>query len=161
MIYFVILLLMLQKFTLNQSIYEGYALKICGCQDKKNDLVNEMYIKLHEILTKRPEMQINNSYVYSIMRSIFIDEKRKKREIYIEDAFNNIEQTLEDDTNDRIDLNNNLDKLTLLEREILLQTSESSLRAVSKRLGRSHQWVFVKHKAAMKKLKKKYNGQEN
>ena len=156
---------MLKRFVVNDSLYKGYALKICGCKHKKDDLVNEMYIRLHDILTKEPTKEISNPYIYSIIRSIFIDEKRNQHDkngnvrfIYLEDLKKEHKQEITTDTEERKKVNDNLNKLTLIEREILLQTRENSLREVGKRLGRSHQWVHVHANKALKKLKDKYNG---
>lgn len=51
------------------------ALSICGNAEEANDVLQEAYIKLYD--TGKKFEEINISYIYFTMKSIFLDTKRK------------------------------------------------------------------------------------
>ena len=60
--------------------------KSFGCEgDKCEDIVQEMYIKIHTLIVKgidiRYEDDINHFYIYRMLRSLFIDLCRKEAKI--------------------------------------------------------------------------------
>lgn len=170
---------MLEKFVVNDDLYRSYALKICGCNDLKNDLVNDMYIKLDGILTKDPKKKIDNGYIFLMIRSIFIDGIRKNREIYVSFDEERIEQKsqnydcyinsarkiyvenklIENQDNDyqklcqRMAMDETLNTMSFYDREILLKLQETSLRKLSKKVGIHYQTLHKEKNIALKKLK--------
>jgi RNA polymerase sigma factor (sigma-70 family) len=60
--------------------------KSFGCEgDKCEDIVQEMYIKVHTLISNGTDIsygdQINHFYIYRILRSLFIDLCRKEAKI--------------------------------------------------------------------------------
>ena len=60
--------------------------KSFGCEgDKCEDIVQEMYIKIHTLIVKGIDIsygdEINHFYIYRILRSLFIDLCRKEAKI--------------------------------------------------------------------------------
>jgi len=108
-----------------------------GDEDMANDIVQEMYIKIHDRLEnkKLPKLQyLTKSYVYLVLKSIFIDIKRQNKEIPT------IDFTDEDNTDyEKLDQLNELREvlktIPFLHREVLLQTLEKGQRNLSKETG--------------------------
>ena len=65
----------LEEYVVKDDKYKAYAYRICNCHDLKNDLVNEMYLKLHGILEGDPSKEITDGYIYFMIKSIFLDKK--------------------------------------------------------------------------------------
>jgi DNA-directed RNA polymerase specialized sigma24 family protein len=65
---------MLEELAKNHDKWLRMAMSICGNRDKANDLTQDMYVKLHDC-TK----DINEWYIYVVMKSIFIDEIRANK----------------------------------------------------------------------------------
>lgn len=84
---------MLEKLAKNHSKWLAIAYKICGCKDNANDIVQDMYIKMYEL-----GKEVDEGYIYFVLRSIFIDSKRKQKEFTISDdsLFNYL---IEEETN--------------------------------------------------------------
>jgi len=66
---------MLDKIVLNHEKWLKVAVSICKCKDAANDLVQDMYIKMHQV-----NKEVDDGYIYFVLRSIFIESKRKKKE---------------------------------------------------------------------------------
>lgn len=143
------------------------ALSICGNQEEANDVLQETYIKLHE--TGKKFEEINISYVYFTMKSIFLDTKRK---VYLN---NRVEVTdftgwhleHEEDTPPQ-DLNNpsltNFEKLliqALFGREIidkngnLNKTESMSMLKLSETTGIPYRTIYTNFQNIKKKWKKR------
>ncbi len=56
------------------ELWLKFALKICGDKELSKDLVQDMYVKIHGY----KKDTITTSYVYSVIKSVFIDYKKKK-----------------------------------------------------------------------------------
>ena len=65
---------MIEELYKNQDNWINYATKICGNSYDASDLVQEMYIKLHDC-----QKEINHSYVYCVIKNIFLDQYRKNK----------------------------------------------------------------------------------
>lgn len=70
---------MLEKLAENHKKWIAIAYKMCKCKEKANDIVQDMYIKMHEI-----NKEVDDGYIYFVIRSIFIEEKRKQKEFCYE-----------------------------------------------------------------------------
>jgi RNA polymerase sigma factor (sigma-70 family) len=66
---------MLEKLAENHKKWVQIAYNLCKCKDYAQDIVQDMYIKVIEL-----DKEVDNGYIYSIIRSIFIDAKRKQKE---------------------------------------------------------------------------------
>ena len=148
---------MLERFVGKIDKYRAYAFKICQCHETKNDLVNDMFIKLHGILDDDPSKEITDGYIYFMLRSIFLNQKRKQREYVVEGQ---IYEQPEDDgpLEGRMMINDELSKMSFVEREALLCTSEESLREIGKKSGVHYLTIFKLKNKYLDKLKKQING---
>lgn len=105
------------------------SLYICKDEDLAKDIVQEMYLKLHN----RTNI-INDAYVYFVIKNLFLDLKRKKdNKVELTD---NIIQDLEDynfeqDAKEQYILDE-VEKLKYFEREILKVTQIISQRELSR-----------------------------
>jgi len=151
---------MLEAFVENDEMYRAYAFKLCKCHDLKNDLVNDMYINLHDILQKHPKKEIENSYIFLMIRSIFLNSIKKNKE-YCLDKFPEICEPNNDNFERRAQMNQTLGRLSFFEREILLKTSETSLRKMALETNINYSSIHVLKQKALKKLKKIWAEEEN
>lgn len=144
---------MLHEYTVNDDLYKGYAYKICGCHELKHDLVNDMYLKLYDHLTKYPDKKISNRVIYLIIRSIFIDSIRKNKEMVV-DSFP--EQVEEEDfvLCGRITMDEVLSEMRFFDREILLKAQEKSFRKISTDIDCHHSTVSKMYNNSLEKVKK-------
>jgi RNA polymerase sigma factor (sigma-70 family) len=115
-----------------------------------------MYLTMHD-KCKRKYSEISINYVWSVMRNIYLKHiKLNKKTISLEE-FHNIEDLRIDNDvlEDRIIINDALNELSLWDREVLLHTSERSLRELSKATGISVSVLHYGKHNALKKLKDK------
>ena len=70
---------MLEKLAENHKKWVAIAYNMCKCKDKANDIIQDMYIKMHEL-----NKDVDDGYIYFVIRSIFIEEKRKQKEFAYE-----------------------------------------------------------------------------
>ena len=121
---------MLKQLSEQNDLWISYAFKITGCKIKAQDLVQDMYVKLHDY--NKP---INKGFVYRVLRNMFLDEK-KKRKVSLEfveeikDYFINYTECDKLDT--RIEALDLIEHLDWFDREVLLQSFEMSLRQKEK-----------------------------
>lgn len=66
----------------NHNLWLRFALKICGDKELSKDLVQDMYLKIHGY----KKNTITTGYVYRILKSVFVDYKKKKenKKIFVE-----------------------------------------------------------------------------
>lgn len=65
---------MIEELYKNHDNWINYATKICGNSYDASDLVQEMYIKLHDC-----KKEVNHSYIYCVIKNIFLDQYRKNK----------------------------------------------------------------------------------
>ena len=65
---------MLKKLAENHDQWLNIAFKLCKCHDLSNDLVKNMYLKLHDY-----DKEIEPGYIFRTIRSIYIDGIRKNK----------------------------------------------------------------------------------
>jgi DNA-directed RNA polymerase specialized sigma24 family protein len=65
---------MIEKLAQHHEDWIKYAINVCGNRDDANDLVQDMYLKLHDC-----DKEINKSYVYCVIKNIFLDQYRKNK----------------------------------------------------------------------------------
>lgn len=66
---------MLEKLAENHKKWIAIAYKFCNCKETANDIVQDMYIKMYEL-----NKNVDDGYIYFVIRSIFIEQKRKQKE---------------------------------------------------------------------------------
>ena len=143
----------MSRFVINDEKYRAYAYKICQCNDLKNDLVQEMYLKLYKILRENPEKEISERYVYLMIYSSFVDYTRKLRPYYIEERILK-EEPADDELSERVKISDALGEMEFFDREVLLRTQEQSLRKVGQLMMVSKDTVAKYRDTAIIKLKK-------
>lgn len=146
---------MLKELSKQDKRWRQIAYKICKDKQLADDLVQEMYLKLYD----KKYDKINEWFIWVTIKNIYLNiikQKRYKHEISIE-LFYNIEDLKSDDVilEKRKQINDALDALDLWDREILLQTSEKSLRDLSEETGLTVSTLHYNKKIALKKLKDK------
>jgi len=85
----------MEKLAVNHKQWINYALKVCGNIDYANDLVQDMYLKMHTI-----DKEVNSSYIYCVIKNIYLDQYRKNK---VREKTIFIQEELEEQTED-IDL---------------------------------------------------------
>jgi len=65
---------MIEKLAQHHEEWVRFALKVCGNRDDANDLVQEMYLKMHD-----SQKEVNHSYIYCVIKNIFLDQYRKNK----------------------------------------------------------------------------------
>jgi len=62
---------MLEELSKHQDTWLRMALKICGNKNQAQDLVQDMYLKMHE-----KQFEVKEVFVYFVLKNLFIDQKR-------------------------------------------------------------------------------------
>ena len=141
---------MLEELSKNHQEWLKMAISICKNKRDADDLVQDMYLKIHKVQPKK----INKWYVYRTLSTLYIDKIRKRKEtISIEQLFNlEDKQTDKDILEFRKIMTTALEELQLFDCEILLHTHEKSLRKTEDELGIQFTKLHYWKKNAMKKL---------
>lgn len=131
---------MLDKLAQRHNEWLKLAFNICKNREYSKDLVQDMYIKIHN--SGKAFEDINECYIYFIMRNQFLNEiKEEKRfvdvdvnilnEIDVEyNIINDIKQEVAIET-----LKKEYEKLTWYEKQIIDLTSEYGQRGLSRQTG--------------------------
>jgi DNA-directed RNA polymerase specialized sigma24 family protein len=141
---------MLDKLALKHELWLKMAKGICKDVYLADDLVSEMYLKLHN-----ETKELNEFYIYFTIKHLFINhirnEKKYADEIYIKDGI---------DIDDNKLMNAEIPNcITWVEKQILLLRQESSGRTIGKKYNIHYTKVHRIEKEAKEKLKKW--GEEN
>ena len=133
--------------------------KSFGCDgDKCEDIVQEMYIKVHTLIKKGIDISydddINHFYIYRILRSLFIDLCRKEKNItkvnieYLERFVEEEEATNDKDILGKMQqLNNLLDKVYWYDKKVFdLVSDRMSIAELSKKSGISYYSLYNTYK---------------
>tara|TARA_R100000329_G_scaffold17074_1_gene17330 strand:+ start:28 stop:522 length:495 start_codon:yes stop_codon:yes gene_type:complete len=133
--------------------------KSFGCDgDKCEDIVQEMYIKVHTLIKKGIDISydddINHFYIYRILRSLFIDLCRKEKKItkvnieYLERFVEEEEATNDKDILGKMQqLNNLLDKVYWYDKKVFDLVSDGmSIAELSKKSGISYYSLYNTYK---------------
>ena len=145
---------MLDQISKLDKDWRKIATKICNNKFEADDIVNDMYIKMHE----RQPKTFNVSYISYCMYHIWLNKIKKNKTfegknkiVYLEEIdYNKFEENLI--LEDRIKINNILNEIGLLDREILLHTHERSLRKTADILDMNYGKVNYKKNIAFDKL---------
>ena len=146
---------MLDELVKRDSEWRKLALKICGCKNKADDLVHDMYLKL-----KDKTEPVNTSYVYYTIKHLFLSQISASKKEVLTDDFKLIRNV--DDgftTEQRLELLEMIKDVSWFEREVLLITHEMSLRDAENETGVYYGVLNYHKQKALSKLKDKYNGE--
>jgi DNA-directed RNA polymerase specialized sigma24 family protein len=73
---------MLEKLAENHKKWVQIAYNLCKCKDIANDIVQDMYIKMYEL-----GKEVDEAYIYFVIRSIFFDTIRKQKEFVYDTGY--------------------------------------------------------------------------
>tara|TARA_Y100000401_G_scaffold25096_1_gene17400 strand:+ start:2279 stop:2773 length:495 start_codon:yes stop_codon:yes gene_type:complete len=133
--------------------------KSFGCEgDKCEDLCQEMYIKVHTLISNGTDISygddINHFYIYRILRSLFIDLCRKEKKVikvnidYLEKFVQEEEAKEYKDIEGKMkELDNLLDKVYWYDKKVFDLISEGmSIAELSKKSGISYYSLYNTYK---------------
>lgn len=144
---------MLDRLAKNYNKYLGYAYTICRCNQKKQDLVQELYLRVDHLLLKDPSREISDGFCYLIMRSIYIDGLRKAKTVSLDEIYIEPENECQEALNERLQAKEILDNLLYFDREILMTSIQHGIRPTARMLGCSPAYVSNCKKEAEEKVK--------
>lgn len=138
----------LEELSKRNSEWLNMATKICGNRDQAKDLVQDMYIKLHD-----KDKDFSPGYVYLTLKSLFIDQTRVKSAV--PDTVD-----LEEELSDNIDMDEqNYEAMILAftglkfhEREILRYSYIEGLKPFSRASGISVSTIQIIRKKYKEKV---------
>lgn len=136
--------------------WRRYALKLTGDPFLADDLVQDMYLKIQNI-----NREVNDFYIILIIKSIFIDLKRKKKFVFcVEDGY--LQKLHEENQMDDIfEVNDQqkkiideYNKLPFHQKELILESYFKSLRQIETEFNINYGYIHRELKKARKKLLK-------
>ena len=126
-----------------------YALKLTGEKDEANEVVQEMYIKLSKV-----KNEVNDSYIFMMINSVFLDRKKKKKRLISldDDCISFIENKMKSDEDFEVNENqkNKIDKLPFHQKQLLIESYDKSLRQIQKEFNINYGFVYRELKKAKK-----------
>jgi len=63
----------------NKKIIFEYSMQLTGNRWDAEDLTQEAWLKVANVMSKDPQKSITNAYLYRVVRNTWIDEQRKRR----------------------------------------------------------------------------------
>jgi DNA-directed RNA polymerase specialized sigma24 family protein len=133
---------MIEALSSNHDEWLKIALHICKNPYLADDLVQEMYLRIHKYPPKKP---ITNGYIYVIIKNCFRDQC-KAEQIYTQLNERTLQQP-EDVTNnayfsllDRLDTEVN--KLHWYNKELIIRTQSQSPRKIQAETGINYQHIY-------------------
>ena len=128
--------------------------KICRNSDRSKDLVQDMYIRIYN--SGKTIDQINECYIYFIMRNQFFNELKREKETILIDDFSNIEIEEQEYNKEKDQILSILEKerqkLSWYEKQIIDLTTEFGQRELSRQTGIHIQTIHNTTKKIKKKL---------
>lgn len=127
---------MLNELAKKDITWRKIAYNITGNKDAADELVQEMYIKLMNI-----DKEVNDFYVTLTMRSIYLDQFKKKKVVYIEDNLKQLKDAKSEFEicDDGLEI---ISKMKWWEKELLELTYHYSYRQIQKEYNINHNMVF-------------------
>lgn len=118
---------MIESLAKKDKHWRDVAYNICGDKTLADDIVNDMYIRVHD----QQPAKISDGYIYTIMRNLFIDQTRSRSKISFTD-FSNVEVQEQEQTI-YPDIEPILQTLSWYERTIFKHAVEIGQREFSRR----------------------------
>lgn len=124
---------MLEVLALKDEYWRQIAFKICKNKYLADDIVNDMYIKL-----ANNEKAINDFYVIIVIRNLFIDSTKQRKEL-------SIDETIIKEVNSNYEIDDNelelIEGLKWWERELLELSFDHSLRDLGDKLNINYAFI--------------------
>lgn len=137
----------------------SYAYSISRDKHLANDIVQEMYLRVFYI-----KKEINERYVMKIIKNIFFDLKKKKknRVIFVESKYL---ESIADEEGFSIDdrqkkIIDNFEKLDDYHKDLIIESYDKSLRKMQKEFGVNYGHIYRELKKARKKILSNESGKE-
>lgn len=126
---------MLKFLSENDKLWQKYALKISGDSETAKELVQDMYIKLHE------KTELNKAYVYMTLLTLFYDLKRKPITIYLDDLeyIHPSEKIIDFEKDEYI--KKEFQKVPFEARECFIENQNLSYRKLSEKYKLNYQYI--------------------
>ena len=132
-----------------------------GCHpDSCEDIIQDMYLKVYDQLNEGKNIKYNDSinyyYIFKILRSLFIDLRRKEKNIIVVDmkSMTKIENN-EPNTDVYLQVENELKNMYWYDRKVFeILTEGESISALSRKTGISYHSLYKTFKKVKKKIKK-------
>lgn len=136
----------------NDKRYQRMARQITHDDFLADDILQETYLKIHEA-TQAKKLIITDSFVYKCLKNTFIDHiRRSKKIVYCPELAHN--SLIEESKTDlRHEVADTLDKMTFVEREILIRSQEISMRQIGRDTGMTERMVRYKKNKSVDKFK--------
>lgn len=129
---------MIEELSKKDALWRKVALNICKDKQLADDLVQDMYLKLHDC-----KKQINDFYVVIVLRNLFLDtikQKNKKKHVDI-DSFYNLESNVStfemDDEETKI-----VNEMYWLAKGYFELSYDMSLREMAKELNTNYMYIY-------------------
>jgi DNA-directed RNA polymerase specialized sigma24 family protein len=142
---------MIQQLAIKHDIWVRMARGICRDAYMADDLVSEMYIKLHDLAERKTNAAFNDPYVYHTMKHIFLNDFIKEKEKFIDLDERSVYAGAEEEPDKYTDLRIP-DCITWVEKQILLLRQEISGREIERQYHINFQKVHRIEKKAKEKL---------
>ena len=141
---------MLQELSKEDKKWRRMALAICRNKQLADDLTNDMYLQLHKANYK----EINDWFIFVIIKNLYLHHLRKTNKTKLFTELDKVEKAeCNEKLNERHLINDALNELDFYDREILLHTSERSLRKNRDFLNITVDVLYYSRKNALEKLK--------
>lgn len=145
---------MKELFEKHYKHFLNFAFSLTKNKEDAEDLVQDVYLKIHD------KENINKSFVFVVIKNLFIDQQRKMKDIFFIDVIDNIAEDLSDLTLLRYNVEEFAEKhLQDFEKNLLLSNRTS--REISKSSGVSVYKINQVKTKAINKLKKAWEEEEN
>lgn len=147
---------MLQELSKKDSKWRSYALYLTKDKSTADDLVQDMYLKLHN-----HNKQINDFFVIITIRNLFYDQQKRKKYEFNYNDFSFIdrkEYTYEPTDNEKEILDYLKNNCNWWEYELLEMSTEHSLRQLQERYNINYGSIHKTIKKIKEEVKKYYNG---
>ena len=161
---------MLEQLAKKDKKWLNMAFKICKDHDYARDVVQEMYLKVYDMLQKEPNKEIKEVYIFVIILNIIKDEwkrKEKNQQVELKHILNMAVQnnTFELDDESLL-LIQKAGKLRALYRECLIHSYDKSLREIEEFSGVNYGYAYRAQKKARQEIlgdryETEYNNKRN
>ena len=138
----------LKELSLKDKLWRQIALRICGDKMLADDLVQNMYLKLMN------KTRWTDYYVTNCMYWIFLDLKKKAKDVRLEELHYIQDQTNIFEPNDEQQLVlDEFDKLDWVRKELLLERIDKSLRQIEREFNINYGYAYRETTKAKEQIK--------
>lgn len=124
----------------------SYAVYLTKDLDEAKDLVQDMYIKIHDV-----QKDIDDFYIIATIRNLFLNKIKQKNKTSRLD-FDIVEEPVYEINDEDLYLLNRFDKLKFYEKILIKENLDKSLRDIAKDYNVNYMFVYRKIKEARNKV---------